>query len=327
MLRVALVGCGRIGWKRAKALVGHTLVLAIDTDLGRAQALADEFPACRVSADFTTLAATDIDVVIVSTINNMLAPITKFAIEHGKHVLVEKPAALSAAELAPLVPLARERRVMVKVGFNHRLHPALAKARRLFEEDAVGPLMFIRGRYGHGGRIGYDREWRADPALSGGGELIDQGVHLIDLARWFLGDFTTVQGAVDTFFWDMPVDDNAFLLLRTATGQTAWLHVSCSEWKNMFSLEIYGRTGKLQIDGLGGSYGLERLTYYKMLPEMGPPVTTTWEFPGDDNSWRDEFVHLAECIASDRQPEGNLDDALAVLEVVARVYALQKNEP
>ena len=107
--------------------------------------------------------------------------------------------------------------------------------------------MFIRGRYGHGGRVGYDKEWRADPLRSGGGELIDQGVHLIDLSRWFLGDFVSVTGFAHTYFWQMPVDDNAFLILHTRQQQTAFLHVSSTEWKNLFSLEIYGRTAKLQL--------------------------------------------------------------------------------
>src|ERR1700732_3504221 len=153
--------------------------------------------------------------------------------------------------------------------------------------------MFIRARYGHGGRVGYDREWRADPKLSGGGELIDQGVHLIDLANWFLGGFAIIEGHAATYFWDMPVDDNAFLNLRTASGQTAWLHVSCNEWKNLFSFEIYGRTGKLNMAGLGCSYGMERLTYYKMLPQMGPPEAKVWEYPDEDDSWKlemEEFV-------------------------------------
>jgi len=181
-------------------------------------------------------------------------------------------------------------------------------------------LMFLRARYGHGGRIGYDREWRADPALSGGGELIDQGVHLIDLARWCLGDFVTVDGHAQTSYWDMPVDDNAFMLLRTASDQTAFLHASCSEWKNTFSWEIYGRHGKLQIDGLGGSYGVERLTWYRMLPEMGPPETTTWEFPMADNSWETEMREFFEDIEKGRPPAPGLADALAVLEIVEQIY-------
>ena len=100
----------------------------------------------------------------------------------------------------------------------------------------------------------------------------------------------------------MPVDDNAFMTLRTATGQTAFLHVSCTEWKNLFSLEIYGRDGKIAIDGLGGSYGVERLTFYRMLPEMGPPETTHWEYPRGDRSWALEFAEFLDDIRLGREP-------------------------
>jgi predicted dehydrogenase len=180
--------------------------------------------------------------------------------------------------------------------------------------------MFLRARYGHGGRVGYDREWRADPVMSGGGELIDQGVHLIDLAAWFLGPLPDVHGVATTSFWDMAVDDNAFLTLRTAQGQTAFLHVSCTEWKNLFSVEVYGRGGKLAIEGLGGSYGVERLTWYRMLPEMGPPETTAWEYPGPDRSWQVEFAEFLDDISQGRQPSAGLPEARAALTVVERVY-------
>jgi predicted dehydrogenase len=283
--------------------------------------LAAQTPGCNAEDDWQTLVARhDVDLVIVSTTNDALAPITLAAVRRGKHVLVEKPAARSAAELLPIVEAARAANVVVKVGFNHRFHPAFQKARALFDAGSIGRLLYIRARYGHGGRVGYEREWRGDPQLSGGGELLDQGVHLIDLARWFAGDFAQVTGHVGTFFWDMPVEDNGFLALQTASGQLAWLHASCTEWKNLFSFEIFGRDGKLQIDGLGGSYGVERLTFYRMLPRMGPPETTSWEFPGEDESWQLEFAHLRECIQHGRQPEGNLEDALAALEVVHTAY-------
>ena len=180
--------------------------------------------------------------------------------------------------------------------------------------------MFVRGRYGHGGRAGYDKEWRADPTLSGGGELIDQGVHLIDLARWFLGDFSEVTGFVHTYYWQMPVDDNGFMLLKTPRQQVAFLHVSCTEWKNLFSLEIYGRDAKLHIEGLGGSYGVERLAYYKMLPQMGPPETTIWEYPMGDTSWQAEFTEFLEDIRLGRTPSSNLYDAQAALVIVKKIY-------
>jgi predicted dehydrogenase len=118
----------------------------------------------------------------------------------------------------------------------------------------------------------------------------------------------------------MPVDDNAFLLLRTRRDQAAFLHVSCTEWKNLFSLEIYGRSGKLHVEGLGGSYGVERLAFYRMLPEMGPPETTIWEYPRGDESWALEFGEFLEDIRLGRSPAAGLADARAALSIVEEVY-------
>jgi predicted dehydrogenase len=118
----------------------------------------------------------------------------------------------------------------------------------------------------------------------------------------------------------MPVDDNAFLSLRTAAGQTAWLHASCTEWKNLFSLEIYGRDGKLHIEGLGGSYGVERITHYKMLPEMGPPETSAWEYPRGDKSWELEMAAFLEDIRLAREPAPGLREGIRTLEIVEAIY-------
>ena len=318
---VAIVGCGLIGQKRANALAGARLTACADVLRPRAEALA-RTSAGAVATDDWRLAIDrpDVDIVVVATMNDSLAEIAAFAAGAGKHVLVEKPAGRSVAEIDTVIAAAAPANRLVRVGFNHRYHPALQKARALVDAGELGDLMFVRGRYGHGGRVGYEREWRADPAVSGGGELIDQGVHLIDLSRWFLGEFTHVTGSAHTYFWQMPVDDNAFLLLRTAREQTAFLHVSCTEWKNLFSLEIYGRVGKIQIDGLGGSYGVERITFYKMLPEMGPPETTAWEFPRGDRSWSVEFGEFLEDIRLGRPPSPGLPDARAALAVVEDVY-------
>jgi len=126
---------------------------------------------------------------------------------------------------------------------------------------------------------------RADKSKSGGGELIDQGTHLIDLSIGFLGKLQVDYAATPNFFWDMDVEDNVFMSLQNNSGNIAFLQASCTEWKNMFSLEIYGNTGKIEISGLGRSYGVETLTLHKMLPEMGPPISESWSFVEPDNSW------------------------------------------
>jgi len=320
-VNIAIIGCGLIGQKRAKSLAGGQLVACIDSNLKRAENLAVAFEGCVASVNLNeALDRANVNAVVIATPHDSLAQITAAAITAGKHVLVEKPAARHVSELKPLLELADKHGVLVRVGFNHRYHRTFQQAKKIVDGGALGPLMFLRARYGHGGRIGYDKEWRSNPDLSGGGELIDQGVHLIDLARWFLGDFTEIDGYAHTYFWNMPVDDNGFMLLKTAEKQVAFLHASCTEWKNTFSWELYGRNGKLQIEGLGGSYGVERLTWYKMLPEMGPPETTMWEYPMADNSWDVEMKEFLEDIHLNRKPSVGLPDAIAALSVVDKIY-------
>ena len=316
-LRIGIVGCGLIGRKRAAALRGCQLAVACDVDIARARALG----AAEATDDWQAAVTSGaVDIVIVATTHDMLATIAAAAARAGKHVLVEKPGARRAAELDAVAEAARQAGVLVRVGFNHRYHRAFRRAHEIAAAGALGPLSFVRARYGHGGRPGYEREWRADPERSGGGELLDQGVHLVDLARWFLGDFTRVTGRTPSYFWNAPVEDNAFLLLETATGQVAFLHASWTEWKNLFSFEICGRDGKLEISGLGGSYGTERLTWYKMTPEMGPPETMAWEFPMADDSWEAEFAEFEEDIRLGRQPRPGIAGAQAVLRVAECVY-------
>jgi predicted dehydrogenase len=320
-LKVGIIGCGLIGTKRAKALGDSALLIVADTHRPSAERLAAGFPGCVATDDpREVIARPDVQLVIVATTNDALAPLVLAAVERGKHVIVEKPAARDAAELRPVVEAARRAKVVVKVGFNHRFHPAFLKAREIWESGVCGPLMFIRARYGQGGRLGMEKEWRGRKAIAGGGEMLDQGVHLIDLARWFAGEFVDVEGYVGRFFWQWEVEDNGFALLKTASGQVAWLHASCTEWKNLFSFEIYGRDAKLHVEGLGGSYGVERLTHYQMLPQMGPPDTTIWEYPGDDRSWHREYAHTLDCIARGTPVLGGLEDALAALTIVGRLY-------
>ncbi len=328
-MKVGIIGCGLIGGKRAAAVfLPHRVVGLCDVRRGAAEALAGKLRAAEDEVYITDsyedlILKSGAEIIVVATVVKDLAPITLFAVSHGKHVIVEKPAARSSEELLPIMETAREKGVLVKVGFNHRYHPALLKAKELIDSypEKIGPIMFIRGRYGHGGRVGYDREWRANPALSGGGELIDQGVHLIDLSRWFMGDFSKVDGFTGRYFWDMPVEDNGFISLRKEDGRAAWLQVSCTEWKNMFSFEIYCKNAKLAIDGLGGSYGTERLSYYQMLPEMGPPETTIFEFPRGDRSWDLEFQEVIRAIESGgKLTMGDIADAYEALRVVGSIY-------
>jgi predicted dehydrogenase len=321
--RVAIIGCGLIGEKRARSVPAGSLRVLCDVDSNRAADLAQRFRAETCSDWHAVVARPDVDLVVVATPHDMLASIAAEAAAAGKHVLVEKPGARHSTELEAVVNAAQASGAKVRVGFNHRYHRALRDAHTIVQTGALGPLTHVRARYGHGGRVGYEREWRFDRNISGGGEAIDQGIHLIDLARWFLGDFTVVAGAVPTYFWDADVEDNAFFLLRTQTGQIASLHASWTEWKNLFSFEIFGRTGKLEITGLGGSYGPERLAHYAMTPDLGPPPTTIKEYPMLDDSWEAEFAAFLDDIRDGRLPSPSCEDARAALRIIEQVYAAE----
>jgi len=321
-MRFAIVGCVLIRQKRASAIsrLGHLTILAVDPSRNRAIELAEPFGA-RSATDFhAAVEAADIDAVVVATPHVELSAIATACLDAGKHVLVEKPGGRNLAEVSAVAGAAAAAGRVAKVGYNHRFHPAVLKAREIVDRGEVGELMFIRGRYGHGGRPGYEKEWRFEHSVSGGGELIDQGSHLIDLAHWFLGEFTGVQAALRTFFWNAEVEDNVFLTLSTSEGRVAWLHATWTEWKNLFSLEIYGRNGKLEINGLGGSYGVESLTFYHMLPEMGPPETTRWEYPFADHSRKTEIAEFIAAIHEGRRPIGDAAEAVGSMSVIERVY-------
>jgi predicted dehydrogenase len=303
-VNVGIVGCGLIGRKRAEVLGEDELVACYDP-------VAPLEPAVE-SAEAVFEAA---DAVIVATPHDTLAELTIAALTAGKHVLVEKPAGIGSAQVRAIADAAAGKHV--HVGFNHRFHPAIARAVREARSGEHGEILHVRARYGHGGRPGYDREWRADPARSGGGELIDQGMHLLDLSHWLLGPLPLHSALLRTEFWDAPVEDNAVLILGDK-GPWTLFHVSWTEWKNLFSLEIFCRTAKLQVDGLARSYGPQRLTRYLMRPELGPPDVDVVDYPPDDVSWAAEWLHFRNAINAGETP--TLDSAAYAWSCVEAAY-------
>lgn len=326
-LSVGMLGCGRIGAKRADALAPQDrLVGCFDVASRAAEELARRH-GCEACATVDALLEREPEIVVVATVHDRLAQLAELALVAGAHVLVEKPAAVSTAQIERLIESQRAAGRLVKVGFNHRFHPGIARAVEEVHSGRHGELMHLRARYGHGGRPGYDREWRAEPERSGGGELVDQGMHLLDLSNWLAGPLPLHSALLRTQFWDAEVEDNAALLLGEASSRTdpwAMLHVSWTEWKNLFSLEIYCLTAKIQVDGLVGSYGPQRLRIYRMGPELGPPALEEVHYPDVDRTWTAEWEHFAEAIvAADGRPLcGDLDAARHAWEQAEAAYAV-----
>lgn len=321
-MNVAIIGAGLIGNKRANALPREAKLIAVcDVNKERASGLASQFKA-NISTDWQEVVKDpQIDAVIISTTNNLLATIAQEAIIQGKHVLLEKPGAKNLSDFQKIVVASKKRRSVIMFGYNHRFHPAIIKAKEIVDSNEFGPVLFIRARYGHGARLGYEKEWRFDPEIAGGGELLDQGSHLIDLTNFFTGPMLKARGITRNLFWNAKLEDSAFFILNNDKNQVAHLSVTCLEWKNIFVFEIMLKTAKLQISGLGRSYGPELLTIYKMKPEMGPPDVEEHDLTEvEDLSWQRETEEFFRRIKSKDYSDKCIQEASYVLEIVDSIY-------
>lgn len=328
ILRVGLIGAGLQGKRRApvlKQFLGTELVIVAAAHQETARQLADSVGCEATNHWEEVVEREDIDAILVCTPPHLHAPMCIAAMNRGKHVLCEKPLARTFDEAREILRVAEGNGVKLKCGFNHRHHPGIQKAREWFDEGIIGELNFIRCRYGICGRPGYEKEWRANPEIAGGGHLMEQGIHAIDLFRWFLGEFTEVVGFTATRFWDMaPLEDNAFALFHTPKGQVASLHSSLTQWKNLFSFELFGQDGYIVVEGLGGAYGTEKITLGKRAL-IGPFKDETTEFRGGDQSWHEEWKEFVSAIEENREPLGSGYDGLEALRLVYAVYESATN--
>lgn len=323
-LAVGLVGCGLIGRRRAAEAADHprtSLALVADVVPARAAEVAAAHGARAVAGWRELVAAPGIDVVCVATPNGHLAEIAIAALDAGKHVLLEKPMGRSADEARAIAAAARRANRRVKVGFNHRYHPAIARARAELAAGTIGAPINVRARYGHGGRPGYENEWRGDAALAGGGELTDQGVHVADLLHWFVGVPREVYAVTQTAVWPLgALEDNAFAILRYDGGCVATFHTSWTQWKNLFSFEVFGELGALIVEGLGRSYGDETLTIVRRALQGGVPATERIAFAAEDVSWRDEWNDFVAGLLDGRPYLGDARDGIVAMETLTALY-------
>ena len=295
-LWVAQIGAGKTGARRA-AWFPNVAAVA-DFDLERAKVLAGACGARAVSRWEEAVDDDRVRIVSVATTNNLLAPVAQRALEMGRHVLVENPAALHSSDLEPLVRLARERELVYQAGFNYRFHPATARAKSLLREGAIGRLLHGSARHGHG-----------EPELAVGGVLLDQGVHLIDLVRWFSGDeLAAVEAALRT--------DHALAWLDLRGGARFSLEISTTQWKNLFYFELVGERGAIVIEGLGGSYGPERLTLIRRPENLGVPEVETETFDDPDRCWLAQWEAMERAIRCGEEVDGSAADSLACLRTV-----------
>lgn len=333
---MGIIGAGLIGEKRALAIreiKKNIITIICDVVEEKAKKLAESVNANYCSDWKKVVEDSSVDAIIVATPNKFQRDIAIAAMSKGKHVLCEKPLGRNFAESKEIYKVSIDKGVVLKTGFNHRHHPAIEKAKRMIDQGELGLIYYIRSYYGHGGRPGYESEWRADKELCGGGELLDQGVHIIDLFRWFLGDFVEVFGKIHTFFWNMNVEDNAFAILETSNKQIGFMHTSWTQWKNKFYFEIVGEKGFFLIEGLGGNYGREKLIIGKRKIKNnyyvgGPPELKIEIFDEKDSSWKKEILEFFSAIEEKREPLGSGYDGMMANKIIESLYiSAKENRP
>jgi predicted dehydrogenase len=322
-MRVGFVGSGLQTRRRAPIVhqsKDDTLVAIAGTDQPSRTALAAQF-GCETTGDWQQLVARDdIDAIVVTTPPYVHAEITIAALKSGKHVLCEKPLSKTLAEAQAMVDAAKDAKRVLKCGFNHRHHPAVLEARRRFELGEFGRPISGRCRYGICGRPGYENEWRADPARAAGGQYAEQGVHAIDLFRWFLGDLAEVSCMTAIgYFAEQPLEDNGMAIFRSNAGALAMLHASLTQWENLFSFEILGDEGYFTVEGLGATYGTETLSIGKR-DFTAPFQDHVIQYRGGDSSWQSEWNEFTAAVSEGREPIGNGVDGLEGVRAALASY-------
>lgn len=328
MIKVAIAGFGKIGRVRANHLENnpHTKLVGI---YDVTPILDYQNKDVKICDNFTQLLELDIDAVFVCAFNNVLANYTVEALKAGKHVFCEKPPARTSEELLGVIDAEQTSGLVLKYGFNHRYHYSVMEAKKIVDSGEMGKLLWLRGVYGKAGSIDYHKNWRNYREYSGGGILIDQGIHMLDLMRYFSGqNFTHINSFVTTSFWDIEAEDNAFAIMQSDEKITAMLHSSATQWKHKFLLEMAFEEGYINLDGiLSGthSYAPEKLIVGRREFEditfaMGKPKETTTWFENDD-SWKLEIDEFVDAIQGKRTiTNGTSKDALETLRLVERIY-------
>jgi predicted dehydrogenase len=288
------------------------------------------FPGLRFSTDFEDLVRGDLDVIFACAYNSIAPQVVVDGLNSGKHVFCEKPPGRTLRDVERIAAAeSANPGLKLKFGFNHRYHYAVREAKSMIDGGRFGDILWMRGVYGKCGGLEFEEGWRNDAQVAGGGILLDQGIHMLDLFRFLSGDeFTTVKSVVTTSFWDIPVEDNAFAILQTGRGQVAMLHSSATQWKHRFLLEICLEGGYINITGLltsTRSYGDESITFARRQFEdeasaFGRPREETVYFDRDD-SWALEVADFATAIRQDEPVNsGNSQDALGVMQLIDEIY-------
>lgn len=329
MLRIGIIGLGKMGITRARELARRGDALVVCGYDPQPEAFATHFPRVAILDSQEAVIAADVDAIFVCTPNRFTPGAIIAALDAGKHVFSEKPPGRTVQDIEDIrAAEASHPGLKLKFGFNHRYHEGIREAKRIIDSGRLGKILWVRGIYGKSGGPDFEHEWRSDKELVGGGILLDQGIHMLDLFHHFLGDFVEVKSMVTTAHWNIPVEDNAFALLRDTQGRIAMLHSSSTHWKHRFNLEIYLSDGYLSVNGILSStrsYGDETISVARKQFDPGFPLGKPREeiiYFDNDPSWELEVAEFVERVHSNTPiTEGTSTQALAAMKMVYAIYA------
>lgn len=331
-LRVGIAGFGVVGKKRRHYidLNPHLKTVAIcDRTLKpNDQTEADKNNHVHYYSHYKDLLQhEELDVLFVCLTNDIAAEVTMAGIAHNLHVFCEKPPGRNLHEIAQVrAAIATQPHLKLKYGFNHRYHDSVIDALRIIQNKTLGEIINLRGVYGKSKFItfGQNPDWRTQREIAGGGILLDQGIHMVDLLRTFAGEFIDVYSFISNNFWQYDVEDNAYAILRTADGKVAMLHSSATQWRHHFQLDISLQKGSIILSGIlsgSKSYGSETITIaFASSDERGDPKEQTTRY-NEDHSWQNEITEFAQAIVADGNiVHGTVDDAYKTMELVHKIY-------
>ena len=326
-LRVGIAGYGVVGKRRRHYIDLHPVMKTVavsDRTYNGSGLLPDGIAFCD---DYKDLLDHKLDVLFVCLSNDVAAAATIGGLERGYHVFCEKPPGRNVDEMMWVLNCHKDHpKLRLKYGFNHRYHDSIRDALGLVESGELGQVINLRGVYGKSKLISFDRksDWRTQREIAGGGILLDQGIHMVDLIRSFGGEFEIIHSIISNDFWKHNVEDNAYALMRSESGVVAMLHSSATQWRHRFELDITLEKGSIGLSGILSStksYGSETLTVARPRDDdRGDPFEETRRY-NQDKSWESEIAEFYNAVANDEPiVHGSPEEALKTMELVYRIY-------
>ena len=328
-MRVGIAGYGVVGKTRHISIEKNTPFQIIAVSESNKETQKDIPAGIEIFEHYQDLIAdAELDIIFISLPNKFAAGATSLSLQKGLHVFCEKPPAKTLSELINVQNiLSKHPSLKLMYGFNHRFHLSVEEAKSIINKNTFGKIINMKGVYGKSQMISFNQtDWRTKREESGGGILLDQGIHMLDLMRYLSGqDFTEIFSFIDNAFWSFDVEDNAYVLMKSRDGVVAQLHSSATQWRHVFNLEITLEKGSLVLGGLltgSKSYGDETLKVITSDPakDQGVPRESISKY-NEDVSWDNEIKYFAKSLQDDLNIQrGSIEDAIETMSLIESIY-------